>query len=457
MDAISSLVPPHSVEAEQSVLGALLIDQDAMLKVADSVRPEDFYRPQHGTIYRAMLDLFEHREPIDALSVAEKLRSDGTFDDVGGSEYLTNLAQTVPTASHVGHYASIVAQKSTLRRLIGAAQDIQSLGRDENTDLASLLDRAEQKLFTVSQRFLTQNFLPIKDVLTDTFERIDLLHREGGSIRGLPTGFSDLDSLLAGLQDGNLVILAARPSMGKTSFALDIARHVAIREGKTVGIFSLEMSKEEVVDRLLCAEARVSLWKMRTGKLSSDPMADDFPKIGQAMATLSDAPLFIDDSATANIMEIRAKARRLKMEHGLGLIVVDYLQLMEGRSTDNRVQEVSEISRALKGLARELRVPVIALSQLSRAVENRVPQIPQLSDLRESGSIEQDADVVMFIYREEQYKPDTTRRNLADILIKKHRNGPTGQVELYFNGDLASFHNLEKRHTVDVTTKALIS
>jgi replicative DNA helicase len=332
--------------------------------------------------------------------------------------------------------------------LIGAASEITRLGYEEDEDTTRILDQSEQKLFSISQKYLRQNFVPIKNILTEAFDRIDELHREKGKLRGTPTGFLALDSLLAGLQKSDLVILAARPSMGKTSLALDIARQVAVDSKIPVGIFSLEMSKEQLVDRLLCAQAGVDLWKMRTGRLSDREDDDDFPRIGHAMGILSDAPVFIDDSANSNVMEIRTKARRLQMEHGLGLIIIDYLQLMESRSrTENRVQEIAEITRALKGIARELNVPVLALSQLSRAVESRQPPIPKLADLRDSGSIEQDADVVMFIYREAMYKRDILpeRKNISEIFIAKHRNGPTGKVELYFDENRVSFKNLEKK------------
>ena len=330
--------------------------------------------------------------------------------------------------------------------MITAASDISGLGFRETEDIDVILDEAEQKLFQISQKYLKQNFVPIKSILAEAFDRLDELHRQSGKLRGIPTGFTDLDNMLAGLQKSDLVILASRPSVGKTSLALDIARQVATKAKEAVGIFSLEMSKEQLIDRLLCAEANVNLWNLRTGRLSDREEDDDFPRIGQAMGVLSEAPLYIDDSPMSNIMEIRTKARRLQMEHGLGLIVLDYLQLMEGRgkNTDNRVQEIAEISRSLKGLARELNVPVLALSQLSRAVETQTGPIPKLAHLRESGSIEQDADVVVFIYREEYYKQDTERKNIADVIIAKHRNGPTGRLELFFDIEKASFKNLEK-------------
>jgi len=439
-------VPPQNLEAEASVLGALLLDKDAIVRVADFLVPEDFYQDKFGLIYKSMLDLFESREPIDLLSVSEKLRGQGLLDKIGGQSVLTGLVNGVPTSAHIQYYGKIVQGKATLRRLIRAATEINELGFVENQDVAKTLDQAEQKLFEVSQQQLKQSFVPLKSILANTFERIDELHRNRGSLRGVATGFTDLDEMLAGLQRSNLVILAARPSMGKTTLAMDIVRHVCVNLKQAVGFFSLEMSRDELVDRMLSSQAQIDLWKLRTGRLADNEHSNDFERLNEAMGILSEAPLFIDDSAGCNIMELRAKARRLHTEHKLSLIVVDYLQLMEGRSTDNRVQEVSEISRSLKGIARELNVPVLALSQLSRAVEQRDPKIPQLSDLRESGSIEQDADVVMFIYREQMYKPDTKKKNIAEIHIRKHRNGPTGQVELFFNGQQVRFQNLAKSH-----------
>ncbi len=448
-------VPPHNTEAEQSLLGSLLIDRDAMIKVADIVHADDFYSDAHRRVFEAMLELFRKREPLDLLSLANRLEERQELETVGGRAALASLANAVPTASHVVHYANIVQKKATLRRLIQASQEITGLGFDEGEEVEVLLDKAEQKLFGVSQKFLKQSFVPITDVLEQAFERIDELHREKGKLRGIPTGYRDLDNLLAGMQRSDLIILAARPSVGKTSFALDIARQVAVRQKVAVGVFSLEMSKEQLVDRLLCAEAGVDLWRMRTGKLSDNDTHSDFSRIGAAMGVLSEAPVYIDDSPNANIMEIRTKARRLQMEHGLGLIVLDYLQLMEshgGSKGDNRTQEIAEISRGLKGIARELNIPVIALSQLARAAELQKPAIPRLAHLRESGSIEQDADVVLFIYRKaadpnyrrEELAPE--ERHIAEIHIAKHRNGPTGMVKLYFDEERVSFKTLDVRN-----------
>lgn len=448
MDQILEKLPPQSVDAEQSCLGSLLIDKDAIFKVADFLQAEDFYKDIHQYIYDAMVDLFSRREPIDLLSLSNRLGEKNKLELVGGRGYLSSLSNTVPTSSHVAHYANIIQRKATLRRLIQSASDIARLGYQETDDIEIVLDKAEKSLFGVSQKYLKQAFVPIKNVLGEAFDRIDELHSNKGKLRGLPTGFAELDNILAGLQKSDLVVLAARPSVGKTSLALDFARQVACKANTPVGIFSLEMSKEQLVDRLLCAEAGVDLWRMRTGKLQEQDSNNDFERIGHAMGTLSEAPIFIDDSPMSNVMEMRTKARRLQSEHGLGLLIVDYLQLMEGgNKNDGRVQEVAEITRALKGIARELSIPVLALSQLNRSVETRTPPIPKLSDLRESGSIEQDADVVMFIYREDVYKSGPEKNHLAEIFIAKHRNGPTGKVTLFFDERLVCFKNIERNLT----------
>lgn len=439
-----TVVPPQNLEAEESVLGSLMIDKDAIVNISDFLRAEDFYKEKHSLIYETMISLYEQGEPIDVVSIANLLQEKKELDKIGGRAALVALANTTPSSANVHHYAKIVQRKGTLRNLIKSGSEIQRLAQDETEEIDSILDQAEQQIFSVSQKFLTNKFTAIKDILADTFDRIDKTHKEGQT-RGVPTMFTDIDNLLGGMQQSDMVILAARPSMGKTTFALDLCRNIAVHQKVPTGIFSLEMSKEQLVDRLLSAEAEVDLWKMRTGKLSNDPNSDDFPKIAEAMGRLSEAPLFIDDTPGASAMEIRTKARRLQAEHGLGFIVIDYLQLMEGRSKESRVQEVAEISRALKGIARELNVPVLALSQLSRAVESRTPPIPQLSDLRESGSIEQDADIVMFIYREAMYDPETEFPNKAEVLIKKHRNGPTGTVELFFNNGKVRFENVSHR------------
>lgn len=449
---------PQNIEAEQSLLGAILLDKDALIQVGDVIRPDDFYDPKHQIIFEGMTDLYRRHEPIDLLSLGNLLDERKQLERIGGRTYLVHLSNTVPTASHIVNYANIVTKKATLRRLVHAAHDITALGYDQAEDVESVLDLAEQKLFAVSQNFLKTAFTPIKELLGTAFDRIDELHRDAGKLRGTPTGFTDLDRHLGGMQKSDLVILAARPACGKTSFVLDLARHAATRHKVPVGIFSLEMAKEQLVDRMICAEANVNLWNLRNGRLSSEGAQDDFVRIGHAIGALSEAPIFIDDTASLNIMEIRTKARRLQMDQGLGMVVIDYLQLMEGRAggggggngSDNRTQEISQITRGLKSIARELNVPVIALSQLSRQVELSKPAIPKLAHLRESGSIEQDADVVMFIYRKAADKNYRTEdlsieeRHTAEIHIAKHRNGPTGVVKLFFDEARASFKNLDK-------------
>lgn len=444
-------VPPQNLEAEQSLLGALLLDKEAVNRVIDTLQAGDFYKSAHTKIFEAIADLYVQHEPIDVLSVANRLDERGDLDKVGGRTYLTTLANSVPTTSNATHYAKIVQRKATLRRLIASGNEIASLGYDEEAELDETLDTAEKSLFSVTQKYMGHVFISMKTMLTSAFERIDELHKEGGKLRGIPTGFKDIDNVLAGLHKSDLIILAARPSVGKTSFALDIARNVAVRAKASVGIFSLEMSKEQLVDRILCAEAGVDLWKMRTGKLSDKGEDDDFTKIGRAMDTLNEAQIFIDDGATTNLMEIRARARRLKMDHDLGLLIIDYLQLMDAKEKnyDSRVQEISTISRGLKSLARELEIPILALSQLSRNVEQRSPAIPRLADLRESGAIEQDADIVMFIYRKAADRSlrdvPLEERNIAEVIIDKHRNGPTGKADLYFNEAHASFQNFTRQ------------
>ena len=611
-------LPPQNIEAEKSTLGALMLDKEAIVKVADFLQPRDFYRETHQKIYQAMLELFEKGEPIDFLSVSTRLREKNQLEEIGGNSYLTELVNSVPTASHVLSYAKIIQKKRILRDLIEASYEIGQMGFNESEDVEEILDRAEKKIFSIAQKSLTQQFTPVKAGLEEAFERIDKLSKHQGGLRGVPTGFRDLDNLLAGLQKSDLIILASRPSLGKSALALDIARNIAVREKIPVGIFSLEMSMDQIIDRLIASISGIDLWRLRTGRLSTQGEDNDFARIQHALGILSESPIFIDDAASSNILQMRAMARRLQAEHGLGLIIVDYLQLIEPRNpTLSPVQQMTEISRSLKGLARELNVPVLALSQLSRAVEQRSPQIPRLSDLRESGclsgdtlimradtgerikikdlvgkkdipvyalddnnlklqrakiskvfisgkkmlyelttkrgfkikasanhpfrkiegwcsleflkpgdfiatpkqlpplslknelsqkaalstalsiekkisylsikdfiegdvywdeivsitplreeevfdatvphfhnfvanefivhnSIEQDADVVLFIYREDRYRPDTPRKNIADIIIAKHRNGPIGKVELYFDEKRASFRDLEK-------------
>ncbi len=426
-----------------------MLDKDAIIQVADIVRIGDFYKDDHNRIYEAILKLYEDNEPIDVLSLANRLEETSLLEKIGGSSYLASLVNTVPSATNVVHYAKVVQKKALLRRLIGAASEIVEMGFDESEDVQKVLDEAEQKLFAVSQKYIKQDFVPIKSILESAFNRIDELHKSDNAFRGVQTHFPDLDGLLAGLQKSDLLILAARPSIGKTTFALDIARQVGVYSKVPVGIFSLEMGSDQLIDRMLAAQAGVDLWRLRTGKLSSDGPGNDFERLSDAMGVLSEAPIFIDDSGSLNIMEMRTMARRLQAEHNLGLIIIDYLQLMEGRSRggDNRVQEISEISRGLKQLARELDIPVIALSQLSRAVESRPDQVPKLSDLRESGSIEQDADVVMFLYREDRVKPDTPNKNIVDVIVSKHRNGPVGKISLFFEENATTFRSLERVHT----------
>lgn len=445
---LADRMPPQNIQAEESALGALMIDQDAIIKVADILRSEDFYSKKHGIIYHAIIDLYAKHEPIDLLSLSNRLEAKKVLENIGGASYLTNLVTRVPSSAHVAHYAKIIQHKASLRRLIQSAAKIAELGYKEDQDIDEILDKAEQEIFSVSQKHVSQDFAPIKPMLAHAFERLDSLHKSDGTLRGIATGFTELDNKLAGLQKSDLITLAARPSLGKTSLALDIARSAAVNSGVPVGIFSLEMSKDQLVDRLLCSQGGVDLWKYRTGKLSDQGENNDFVKVNHAIDVLSKAPIFIDDSSATNVMQMRTMARRLQAEQDLGLLIIDYLQLMQGtKQTDSRVNEISEISRSLKTLARELNIPILALSQLSRAVESRPDQVPKLSDLRESGSIEQDSDVVLFIYREDRVRQNSDRPNIADILISKHRNGPVGQIQLYFNENFASFRSLEKYHS----------
>lgn len=438
-------LPPQSVEAEISLLGCLMLDKNAIVRVVDFLRPGDFYRGVHQQIYQVCQELFEKGEPIDLLSVSERLKDKKLLEEIGGISYLTELINSVPTASHVLNYGKIVQKKRILRDLIEASQEINELGYKEIEDTDKLLDEAERRIFSIAQKSLTQNFVWVKDTLEEAFERIDHLSKHKGGLRGLPTGFSDLDNILAGLQKSDLIILAARPSIGKSALALNFAANIATSQKIPVGIFSLEMSKDQVVDRLISSVAGVDLWRLRTGRLSDQGEDNDFAKIQQAMGTLSEAPIYIDDAASPTVLQMKAMSRRLQAEKGLGLVIIDYLQLMEPMNPDaGLVEQVSENSRALKALARELNIPVLVISQLSRAVEMRSPQIPRLADLRQSGSIEQDADVVLFIYREDRYRQDTQKKGIADIIVSKHRNGPVGKVELYFDERMVTFRSLEK-------------
>lgn len=440
-------IPPQNLEAETSVLGSVLLDKEAIVKVADILLPDDFYNDSYRIIFEEMLWLYEHHQPIDIVTLTNKLEEKGVLAEIGGATLLSQLANSVPSAAHVVNYAKIVSDKAILRKLITTANSILNLAYTATDDPVTVLDEAEAKVFNVSQKHFKENFVSLKTVLTDSFDRIDELHKDKDKLRGVPTGFKNLDNVLAGLQPSDLVIVAGRPSVGKTAFTLNLAGNVAIKEQIPVAIFSLEMSKEQLVDRLLASEAGIDSWKLRTGNLDDN----DFLKINHAYGTLAEAPLYIDDSSMINVLEMRTKCRRLQAEHGLGLIVIDYLQLMSGTNSgnqENRTQEVSLISRSLKGLARELHVPVIALSQLSRAVESRPDKRPQLSDLRESGSIEQDADVVMFLYRDEVYDENTERKGIMDVLVRKHRNGPIGQAELYFKAETQSLKSVEKQRKV---------
>lgn len=434
-------IPPHDDQAEASILGAILIDRDSLSEVIEFVRPEYFYSEANGQIFGAMMALFEKHQPVDIVTLTAQLKKDGVYKNVGGTSYLSELTNVVPTSAHVEEYARIVTDTYVKRRLIQTSADISHNAFDETQDVKTILDNAESEILAISERRAHQDFIPIKDTLTESFDRLDEIHKRGGGLRGVPTGFSDLDNKLAGMQDSNLLILAARPGQGKTAFVLNMAQHIAVKEKMAVGIFSLEMSKEELVDRLLVAQADVDAWRLKTGKLTND----DFTKLSQAMGDLADAPIYIDDTPGINIFEMRTKARRLQVNQKVRLIIVDYLQLVDsGRRYDNRVQEVSMISQSLKNLARELHVPVLAVSQLSRAVEARGTKVPQLADLRESGAIEQDADVVMFLYREEQ-EMEQWGNQIVKLLIAKHRNGPTAEIDLIFKGDRIRFYSMDKK------------
>jgi replicative DNA helicase len=432
-------LPPHNLEAEQSLLGSLLIDRDAIIKVASSLKHDDFYSGANGTIFQAIVDLYNRREPTDFVTLTDELTRQERLDQVGGVAYLTSLLNIVPTAVHVEYYGKIVERTATLRRLIDAGATIVSIGYRDDVDTEEALDASERAIFDVSQRRSTRDFQSISDVLDKFFDQIDYMQQHRGEVVGVPTGFADLDQLTGGLQRSDLIIVAARPSVGKSAFALGIAYGAAIQHAKTVGIFSLEMAAEQLVQRLLATETGVDSHRLRLGQIDDN----EWDRISRAFGRLSEAKIFIDDSAGLNVMEVRSKARRLQAEHGLDLLIVDYLQLMYARRSENRVKEISEISRGLKGLARELNIPVIALSQLSRAVESRADHRPMLSDLRESGSIEQDADIVMFIYRDEVYDPNTEKKGIAEIMVSKHRNGPVGSVNLRFFERTARFADLE--------------
>lgn len=431
-------VPPHSDDAERSVLGSILIDKDAIVQVSEFLQPDHFYQAKHGDIYSAMIKLFEAREPIDLVTLPQKLKSMKMLDNVGGVSYISTLVEGVPSSANIRHYGEIIQGYYTRRRLIADSSSMIEMSFDEGSDIAGILDSAEQKVFSLSQSSTKQGFIPIRSVLAESFDRLDELSKKSGSLRGVPSGFADLDNCLAGMQDSNLIILAARPGMGKTAFSLNIAQYASVVAKVPVGYFSLEMSKEELVDRMLVSQADIDAWRLKTGKLTPS----DFEKLSEAMGVLAEAPLYIDDTPGISVLEMRTKARRLKSEHNVGLIFVDYLQLVKGRNLENRVQEVAEISQGMKNLARELKIPVVAMSQLSRAIENRgAGSSPQLSDLRESGSIEQDADVVMFLYREDAEDLSSVKLNIA-----KHRNGALRTIDLRFKGDRVRFYGVDKAH-----------
>lgn len=435
-DQLQVRIPPHSPEAEESVLGALLLDRDAIITIADFLRPDDFYDDRHREIFECSLELYEDRVPIDVLTISERLKKRKSLKRIGGVSYLVEIANKVPTAAHIEHYGKIVKDSSTKRSLMKAASKLVDLSMDEGLVAEELLDRAEAEVFSITQKHLKESFTPVRDALSESFDRLDELHKLGEGLRGVPTGFKDLDDSLAGLQKSNLIILAARPGIGKTTLALNIAQNLAVKHQRPIGYFSLEMSKEELVDRLLVAQADIDAWKLKTGKLSED----DFTKLSNAMGELAEAPIFIDDTPAQSILQMRTKARRLQVESGVDLLIVDYLQLARSRQLENRVQEVSEISQGLKNLARELKLPILAVSQLSRAVEQRGEKKPQLADLRESGSIEQDADVVMFLWREN----DESLENI-NLDIAKHRNGRLASLKMHFRGDRMRFYGREEK------------
>lgn len=437
-------VPPQNMEAEQAVLGAVLLDKEALFSAAEILVPEDFYRQSHQRVFRAMLDLAEKGEPVDLVTLTAELTDRDLLEEVGGVTYLTDLANAVPTAANVEYYAHIIEEKAILRKLIQTATHIASTGYSGAEDVSDIIAEAEKRILSISERRTSDSFIPIKDVLLEAFERIEHLHANQGQISGIPSGYPDLDRMTSGFQKSDLIIVAARPSVGKTAFALNIAQNVAARSGHPVAIFSLEMSASQLAQRMLCAESNIDSHKFRTGMMEDD----DWERLTMAIGTLAEAPIYIDDSAGTTVYDIRGKCRRLKAERGIGLVLIDYLQLINSRGgRESRQQEISEISRSLKALARELECPVIALSQLSRGVEQRQDKRPLLSDLRESGSIEQDADIVAFLYREDYYDPETEKQNIIEIIIGKQRNGPVGKVELVFLKNYNKFVSLDKTHT----------
>lgn len=436
-------LPPQDLEAERSVLGALMLDKNAIIKIADLIDSFDFYNPSHAKIFSAILDLFEKSEPIDVLSVANKLKSKSQLEEIGGSTYLAEVIESVPTSSHIAYYAKIVKQKRILRDMLGAASGITEQAFRPIDDIEDFVDEVEQKIFSITQKSRPQNFIPIKEELIVAYERIEKLSQGERGLRGIPTGFSGIDNKLSGMQKSDFIIVGARPSLGKTAFCLDIARHAAVKCGVPVGIFSLEMSRDQIVDRFISAESTVPLWKIRTGRITDEL---DFEMIRGALDRLSASPIYIDDTPSLNILQMRSVARRVQAERNLGLIIVDYLQLIQPRThSDNMAQSMAEVSRGLKAVARELAIPVLAAAQLSRAVEQRDVKIPRLADLRESGSIEQDADIVMFLSRKDKERLDLSpeEENVVEIIIAKHRNGPLGNVPLQFDQEHTSFKNID--------------
>jgi len=437
-------VPPQNIDAEQAVLGAMLIKKEAIAEVAQILRPEDFYRDAHKIVYEAMLNLFNKNEPADIVTVSDYLNNENLMEKVGGVTFITALANTVPTAANVTYHAKIVREKADLRNLINTATDIASMAYESSDDVADVIDKSEKMIMEVANRQNVSAFTPMRDIVMETFDKINVLYESKGGLTGIPCGFTDLDKLTSGLQPSDLILVAARPSMGKTAFTLNIGAHVALKEHKNVAFFSLEMSKQQLVQRMLCSEGGIDSQKLRKGELDKT----DWGKLVNVANKVAEAPLYIDDTAGITVMELRSKARRLKAEKGLDLIIIDYLQLMQGRTgkgaTDNRQQEISEISRSLKAVARELNVPVIALSQLSRSVESRQIKRPMLSDLRESGSLEQDADIVMFLYREDYYDPETVNKNITEVIVAKHRNGPVDTVKMFFKKEFTRFNDLSK-------------
>lgn len=436
-------VPPHNLEAEQAVLGAIMLEPEAGSSVFEMLQPEDFYRDNHRIIFSALRDLFGKSDPIDLVSVAESLRQKGRLEQVGGIATISEIARSVPSAANVDYYAKLVSEKALLRQLIRASSSILERGYEPGEEARSLLEEAEKIILDLSRRRVQDGYSFIRDVLLETFEKIEYLYAHKGSLTGVPTYFTELDRMTAGWQPSDLIIIAARPSMGKTAMVLNMAQNAAVRAKIPVAIFSLEMSKEQLVQRMLCGEAMVDQQRVRTGEL----LDTDWPKLTRAVGPLSDAPIFIDDTVGISLAELRSKSRRLKMEHNLGMIIIDYLQLLSvGKRTESRQQEVAQISRTLKGLARELQIPVVALSQLNRGVEQRQDKRPIMSDLLESGAIEADADVISFIYRDEYYNPNSEKKGIAELIIAKHRNGPVGTVELGFLKEFTKFVNLDRQH-----------